>query len=197
MVLGPRSRILLQPPRFPGPGRQDGGLPRVDLSACLQPTPRVIFTAVPGGAYSGRLSMWGSSPTFFFLLRRCLPTRCWFPYAITLPGSGSSSSISGGLEPCSAPSCRYGWTAPTVDLARELRPTTAPESAGRSNDFSNPGPWSGRDTCSKYRRRDWIGRSDGRSIGADLSAVKLGYEQKGCRAGNGWKSWRCQMTSGS
>src|SRR3954471_19642559 len=197
MVLGPPPRILLQPSRFPRPGRPDGGLPRADLSACLQPPPRVIFTAVPEGAYSGRLSMWGSSPTFFFLLRRCLPTRCWFPYAITLPGSGLSSSISGGPEPCSAPSCRYGWTVPTVDLARELRPTTVPESAGHSNDSSNPGPWSGHDTCSKYRRRGWIGRSAGRSIGGDSSAGKLGSGPSGGGGGSGWKFCPYPMTSGS
>jgi len=41
VVLGSWPKILLQPPGFPGPGWPDGGLPRPDLSACLQPTPRV------------------------------------------------------------------------------------------------------------------------------------------------------------
>ncbi len=33
---------------------------------------RVIFSCCSGGASTGQLSMWGSSPTFFFLQRRCL-----------------------------------------------------------------------------------------------------------------------------
>jgi len=33
----------------------------------------------------GRLPMWGSSPTFFFLLRRCLPTHFWLRFAMVGP----------------------------------------------------------------------------------------------------------------
>jgi hypothetical protein len=72
----------------------------------------------------GQLLDVGEFPHIFFLLRRCPPTRCCFPYAITLPSLDSSSSICGGPEHSSDPSYRCEWTDRTADLARELRPTT-------------------------------------------------------------------------
>jgi hypothetical protein len=148
-----------------------------------------------GGAGSGRLSMWGSSPTFFFLLRRCLPTRCWLPFAIMLPSLVSSSWISDGREPFSDPSCRCGWTARTADLARELRPTTVQRSAVLSNAFSNPGRWSGHGMCWRCRRLDGNGPCAGRSIGGGSSDVRCGCAPTRCPVDGDTASGRFSMTS--
>ena len=135
----PRQRPLLHPP---GVGGKDGRMvaflgaaPSADAHRRQLDLGRgeASFTSLSRGRlYGPTARCGGGSPTFFF--SRCQMSCRRAPrsrFAITWPGSASSSSICGEAGPWNARSCRFGSTARTADR---------PGSHGRRLRAAQPGP---------------------------------------------------------